>query len=299
MDLSSLEGPPTLDDRFTFTISSPSPVSPMGGATWERSAAASRRQQQQRQRQPSIPPTIPQTPISPLSDNYSSRSFSPPGSLPSTLRRGQHRRGSGSDGGFSSYYYTNNYSTSNDRFESPLRSSRSFSSLQEPASLPPRPRSAGSHHPSGSASRPSPRLITNGRLVWLEEQQIWVLVDTPFPQSQQVSQQQQQQRGLAVPGTRDLPRAHNLDTVHIAQHSNNPLIQYYDPITHQDQILQEGGAMPPPSYESHRFSVGRLHPQRISIPAPPPPQHHSDRHPRGARTQWASVAERLGRSPFA
>jgi hypothetical protein len=281
MDLSSLEGPPTLDDRFTFTISSPSPVSPVSGsATWERS-----------RRQPSIPQPIPPTPISPLSE--SPRSFSPSGSLPSTLRRPNGGSSNGSDGGYSNYYNYNNYYNNNnsnyynDRYESPapprLRSSRSFSTLQEPASIPPRPASAGNH----SSPSPSPRLITNGRLVWLEEQQIWVLIDSPS-----------QQQGAA----RALPRARNPDTVHVAQHSSNPLIQYYDPISHQDEILQDGAAMPPPSYESHRFSLGRLHPQRITIPAPPHHHHHhhnrSDRPPR-TRTQWASVADRLGRSPLA
>ncbi|QKX56660.1 uncharacterized protein TRUGW13939_03766 [Talaromyces rugulosus] len=284
MDLSSLEGPPTLDDRFTFTISSPSPVSPVGGgATWERS-----------RRQPSIPQPIPPTPISPLSE--SPRSFSPSGSLPSTLRRPNGGGSNGSDGGYSNYYNYNNYYNNNnnnnsnsnyynDRYESPapprLRSSRSFSTLQEPASIPPRPASAGNH----SSPSPSPRLITNGRLVWLEEQQIWILIDSPSPA----------QQGAA----RALPRARNPDTVHVVQHSSNPLIQYYDPVSHQDEILQDGAAMPPPSYESHRFSLGRLHPQRITIPAPPHHHNHrSDRPPR-TRTQWASVADRLGRSPLA
>jgi hypothetical protein len=132
-------------------------------------------------------------------------------------------------------------------------------------------------------------LITNGRLVWLEEQQIWILIDSPIS-AQQL--QQQQQQGAA----RDLPRARNPDTFHVAQHSSNPLIQYYDPVSHQDEILQNGATMQPPSYESHRFSLGRLHPQRITIPAPP--HHRSDRPPR-TRTQWASVADRLGRSPLA
>ncbi|CRG85822.1 hypothetical protein PISL3812_02833 [Talaromyces islandicus] len=274
MDLSSLEGPPTLDDRFCFTISSPSPVSPVASsATWER--WEQQQQQQQTRRQQSIP-----TPISPLSDSSRSFSSTPP-SLPSTLRRPHRGSFNGSDGGYSNHYYSH----SHDRpvYQSPnasrLRSSRSFSTLQAPTSVPPRPASADNH-----ASSSAPRLITNGRLVWLDEQQIWVLMDTPLPQTQQTT-------------TRDLPRARNLDTVHVAQHSSNPLIQYYDPFTHEDQILRDG-AMPPPSYESHRFSMGRLYPQRITIPAPPQPPHHSDRPPR-SRTQWASVAERLGRSPLA
>lgn len=292
MDLSSLEGPPTLDDRFCFTISSPSPVSPMGAATWDRWDWDRWEREQQRPRgRPSISQTM-QTPISPLSD--SPRSFSPNApSLPSTLRRrprrashgtSSHHGSNGSESNYSNYYY-NHHSGGYERpYHSPnerrLRSSRSFSTLQAPASIPPRPASADNHSSS------APRLITNGRLVWLDEQQIWVLTDSLPPQTQ--PQQ--------TTATRDLPRARNLDTIHVAQTSNNPLIQYYDPVTHHDQIM-ENGAMPPPSYESHRFSAGRLHPQRITIPAPPT-HHHPERSPR-SRTQWASVAERLGRSPLA
>lgn len=310
MDLSSLEGPPILDDRFTLTISSPSPVSPLGGGpNWERAARA---------RAPSIPQTIPQTPVSPLTDSGSVASFSSPGSLPSTLRR--RPRGysnSISNSGSSDYnhsqigphYHHHRPSNESQRRGSPrLRSSRSFSTLQVPASIPPRPASADNHQ--GSTT---PRLITNGRLVWLDEQQIWVLLDSPLSQQQQQLQQHQQnqqnQQYQQWTGGRGggLPRARNLDTIHVAQHSNNPLIQYYDPITHQDeiQILQDGGAVPPPSYESHRFFRGQLYPRRITIPDPARGHgygygnaHEAERPPR-ARTQWASVAERLGRSPLA
>ncbi|KAH8692809.1 hypothetical protein BGW36DRAFT_28007 [Talaromyces proteolyticus] len=116
-------------------------------------------------------------------------------------------------------------------------------------------------------------MITNGRLIWLEEQEIWVLVDS-------------------LPAPAELPRAGNNNTYHVAQNSNNPLIQYYDPVAREYESEDEL----PPSYESHQF-MSRRH---LTIPPPTNQPHrrpHRGRDSGRGRTQWASIAERLELHP--
>jgi hypothetical protein len=96
----------------------------------------------------------------------------------------------------------------------PLRNSRSHSALRDTTDIPPRPASTDNTN-TNNTSAPF-WLLVNGRLVWIEDLQLWVLWDDVvasqnlgayYSQQQQRNQQQQQQRqsGRGIRTWKSLP----------------------------------------------------------------------------------------------
>ncbi|PCG99650.1 Hypothetical protein PENO1_051970 [Penicillium occitanis (nom. inval.)] len=161
-DLSSLEGPPIQDGRFTPVSFPMSPVSP------ENTYIA----------------------YNPLRD-------APQGSVSplTSAARSVYARSS-----ISSIPGSNQVT--------PLRNSRSHSALRDTTDIPPRP--ASTDNTTNNTSAPF-WLLVNGRLVWIEDLQLWVLWDDVvasqslgayYSQQQQRSQQQQQQQRQSGRGIR-------------------------------------------------------------------------------------------------
>jgi hypothetical protein len=249
MDLSSLEGPPLQNESFSFHVISPiSPVS--RSSTWHQS---------RRRQRPSREIVSPVSPLGPTSGLFSN--FAPASqdftklyveadrttstSAPSQIDRLQ-------DNGRWQDHQRSQSALSASRpleHQTSTRSSRSQSAL---GSGPTRPSSAGS-----TPSRPVQLGGTDDRLVWVEDRQLWVLCE-PLAR-------------------REIPQARNNDTFHVAQHPQNPLMQYYDPVARE----YETPGSSPPSYESHEF-VSMTATQTTpgngpqNPPPPPPPPHHQE-----------------------
>lgn len=303
MDLSSLEGPPLQNNRFSVHVISPllapqstayhgsrrrethsgailSPISPLDSTSGPFSNFTASSQD----------PATPDVEYDLANNRWPPR---PIARLYDTNRYLEHHR--------------SHSSLSPSRQLEPqvsLRPSRSHSSLtSSPAYLSP----AGNR-----SSHPVELRGSDNRLVWVEEHQLWVLL-------------------LEPPARTDLPQTRNNDTFPETQHPHNQLMQYYDPVAGEYQTPNDL----PPSYESHNFSSTRgthqtpghgvghrqeswrsprqqqhsdseirqmqhrsYHPDRPSELFPERWPRRSDNGP-SPRSQWDQIAERLIRSALA
>lgn len=175
-DLSSLEGPPMQDGRFTPMSFPMSPVSP------ENTYIAYNPLRD-----------VAQGSVSPLSSARSAYARSSISSIPVRF--------------FHLYVLELDLLTAQGSNQvPPLRNSRSHSALRDTTDVPPRPASTDNTNTSAPFW-----LLVNGRLVWIEDLQLWVLWDdvvasqalgAHYSQQQQRGQQQQQQQRQSGRGIR-------------------------------------------------------------------------------------------------
>lgn len=182
-DLSSLEGPPIQDGRFTPIFSPMSPVSPENTCIAYNPLRG-----------------VPQGSVSPLTST--ARSVRARSSISSIPVRSFSLLGP----------WIGLTKCQGSAPVPPLRNSRSHTALRDTTDIPPRPASTDN---SNNTSAPF-WLLVNGRLVWIEDLQLWVLWDDVvasqtlgayYSEQQQRSQQQSQQRqsGRGIRTWKSLP----------------------------------------------------------------------------------------------
>ncbi|KAF5016366.1 hypothetical protein F66182_11971 [Fusarium sp. NRRL 66182] len=242
-DLSSLEGPPMQDGRFSPTSFPMSPVSP------ENTYIAYNPLRD-----------VPQGSVSPLS---SARSAYARSSISSVQGSNQ---------------------------VPPLRNSRSHSALRDTTDVPPRPASTDNSNSNTSAPF---WLLVNGRLVWIEDLQLWVLWDDVvasqslgdyYTQQQQRGQQQQQQRqsGRGIRTWKSLPPLpHEIHHLLPMPMDIGPSFDPNDRIQRRDHYYPQTSPMNARTQLQWASLAGQLAPHMASRDRAPsrPVPHHSQSYP--------------------
>ncbi|KAL1971179.1 hypothetical protein VTN77DRAFT_131 [Rasamsonia byssochlamydoides] len=223
MDLSSLEGPPLRDDRFSAPLHRTIDLPRVEVVSWAESPRDS-------SHHPIPTPNAIQSSLDTVHDRgkAAARSRHDPGieeRILRTARGGENNRGIEHPRSQSALSVIRSY-------EHPtLRPSRSHSSLLSPSGSP------SGQNQDGRVLR----ILANDSLVWLEDQKVWLRMGLPTSPNNSHTQ-----NGDAQNGHTQNDYTNPLDQPPL----QNPLVlQYYDPYANEYEDPNEL----PPSYESHGF----------------------------------------------
>ncbi|KAL1989378.1 hypothetical protein VTN96DRAFT_140 [Rasamsonia emersonii] len=228
MDLSSLEGPPLCDNRFSAPVDVPRveiDESP------RRSSHA-------------IPSSLHDrgTTTTTTTIAAGSRRDSHMEEMESSVRTARGRENSRGTIDQPRSHSALSSTRSSEQQQTTLRPSRSHPSL-------PSSQSDSNNSPSGGNQSGYLRIIANDHLVWLEDEKVWIKLGSPAP-SGNTRSQNSCSAGSSHSHTHSHTHTHSYYPANQNQNPTHPaLLQYYDPYANEYEDPDDL----PPSYESHGF----------------------------------------------